>query len=117
MWSYVSSLNLRSVIKRSYIIGTVVTSVVIVFRIEMNLPLVAIDVPFGFDVLRVIHGSGVAIAVDLEQLHRAYSLREDSAAMFHGGGLKEGGFVWARVKAAERLAPALSLSCYVKHKL
>jgi hypothetical protein len=49
---------------------------------------VAIDVPFGFDV-QVLHGSGGAVAVDLQQLHLAYGLREDSAAMFHGGGLKE----------------------------
>jgi len=50
---------------------------------------VAIDDPFEFDVLRALHGSGGAIAVDLQQLHLAYGLREDSAAMFHGGGLKE----------------------------
>jgi hypothetical protein len=63
---------------------------------------VAIDDPFGFDVLTVIHGSGGEVAVDLEQLHRAYGLRDDSAAIIHGGGLKESGLVWEWVKEAKR---------------
>jgi len=69
--------------------------VVVVVRMNTDLPLVAIDVPFGLDVVRMLHDTGGAIAVDLEQLHLAYGLREDSAAMFHGGGggLKKGGLV------------------------
>jgi hypothetical protein len=52
----------------------------------MDLPLVTIDVPSGFDVVRAAHGLGRAVAVDLEQLHRAHSLGEVGAAMFHGQG-------------------------------
>jgi hypothetical protein len=68
----------------------------------MDLPLVAIDIPSGFDVLRAPHEIGGTIAVEPEQPHRAHSLTEVRAAMFHGGARPEGGwFGLRRVKAVE----------------
>lgn len=70
--------------------------------IETDLPVVAIDVPSGFDVVLAEHGLGRAIAVDLEQLHRAHSLGEAGTAMLHGKALAvkvssgTGGEYWAR---------------------
>jgi hypothetical protein len=66
-----------------------IIDVIVVSGIKMDLPLVTIDVPYGFDEVRVGHGRGGTVAVDLEQLHRAHSLGEvGGAAMFHGEGFK-----------------------------
>jgi hypothetical protein len=74
-------------IKKQFFLYSILTNVTVELRIEADLPLVAIDAPSVFDELQLAHGSGGAVAVNLEQLHRAHNLIDSQvrAVMFHDG--------------------------------
>ena len=83
----------------------------------MDLPVAAIDIPSGFDVLRAPNEIGGTIAVEPEQPHRAHSLTEVRAAMFHGGARPEGGWFGLRMVKVEEDKVNGTASSYFEFQL